>query len=78
MENSNAHEISKMVNSTLFNAKKVGFELAHDHPYLQQQTFKMMLQFIEQQAEKQHYDQRNEFTVKLCKELDKVAKEFIF
>ena len=75
MENQNAQDISRMVNSTLFNAKEVGFELAHDHPYLQQQTFKMMLQFIEQQAQKQYYDQRNEFTVRLCKELDRVAKE---
>jgi hypothetical protein len=78
MQNSTASQISDLVNSTLFSPIKVGKALANDHPYLQQETFKMMLAFIEHQADKNHYDGRNEFTVKLCKELHKVAKEFTY
>lgn len=78
MKTDQAQEISSMVNSTLFNPVQVGEDLAKDHPYLQQEIFKMMLGFIEAQAGKQYHDGRNEYTVKLCKELHEVVKNFTY
>lgn len=73
--NKDANQISQIANSTLYNPNNVGTALAHDHPFLQQQHMKMMIGFI-REASKKSYDGRNEYTVKLCRELIKTIDNF--
>lgn len=59
--------ISQHCNYMGTNLAEVGKLLAYDHPTLQQNFMRIVIGFIETQAEKEYSDLRNEVTVEQCK-----------
>lgn len=58
--------------------KELGRRLAYIHPTLQQNIMRVVIAFIEAEAEKLergNYDARNKATVELCKELWEIVKD---
>jgi len=64
-----------------FNTDKIrelGRRLARIHPTLQQNFMRLVIAFIEAEAEKYekgHYDARNHATAEICKELWEIVKD---
>ena len=53
---------------------EVGRGLAEIHPTLQQNFMRVVIGFIQAEAEKQYYDDRNKATVELCRDLMRVIE----
>lgn len=59
--------ISQQCNYMGTNLAEVGRMLANDHPTLQQNFMRIIIGFVETQADKEYSDLRNEATVNACK-----------
>lgn len=70
-----ASQIEDILNNMSFKTEEVAKILAHSHRTLQQKFMRLCIEFIYEQAEKEHSDPRNEATVKYAKKLAKLLKE---
>jgi len=64
--------ISRQCNYMGTNLAEVGALLANDHPTLQQNFMRIVLAFVQTEAEKTYSDARNDATVAICKEFFKL------
>ena len=65
-----AEAISRFVNSSsLDKIEQLAKEMANDHPTLQQNKMRLACAFIEEMANKQHTDARNESSKKIAKQM---------
>lgn len=70
-ESTLAKHLSNDINACpnlLENAKK----MAQDHPYLQQEMFKLFIHYMDELAKKKYYDARNEWAVMTARKLKEV------
>lgn len=67
--------ISGLLNNYGFDETAVAELIANDHPTLQQTFMRLAAEYIHVQAEKKHFDGRNEATGNACKKLAQVMKE---
>lgn len=74
-EDDSYNVISKQCNYMGTDLAEVGRLLAHDHPTLQQNFFRIVIGFIEAQSEKTYCDLRNEATVEQCKKFRETYPE---
>ena len=63
------HALSRWVNCMTHENQLFVQAVMQEHRTLQQQIFEVMLACIEEWAGTEHYDLRNEFTVKKCKQI---------
>lgn len=66
-----AQEFANFVNGSMFSPDQTGRELTKAHRYLQQQMFKVFLDFMKQLAynyQQGRYDERNEWASRLSAE----------
>lgn len=70
-----AEQIENLMNNMTFRTAEVAKILAQSHRTLQQKFMRLCVEYIYEQAEKEHSDPRNEATVKYAKKLAKVLKE---
>ena len=69
-----AMQIEDIINCMCIDEELIGRCLAEGaHPTLQQGFMRLVKGFVEAEAEKPFFDDRNEATVKLAKELNKVS-----
>lgn len=54
---------------------EAGKRLSRMHPTLQQNFMRLVIAFVEAEAEKTHYDLRNKDTVELCKRIKEIAED---
>ena len=72
-EEKKAMQIEDILNCMCLDEELIGRCLAEGHPTLQQGFMRLVKGFIEAEASKPYFDARNEATVKLAKELNKVS-----
>jgi hypothetical protein len=73
-----ARQMSSYVNGKMHNRHNIASLMANDHRYLQQETFKMFLEYaqiLSDNYEKGHYDGRNEFACKCSNEIISALKD---
>lgn len=68
-----AMQIGDILNCMCLDEELIGGCLAEAHPTLQQGFMRLVKGFVEAEAKKPFFDDRNEATVKLAKELNKVS-----
>lgn len=69
---------SSFVNGKIISRKKVGENLAREHRYLQEEMFKVCLEYIKALAEnyeKGYYDGRNEWSCMVSSKIKEALKE---
>jgi len=64
--------IESVLNNMGFDEATVAKKLANTHPTLQQTFMRLAAEFIHNQAQKTHFDGRNESTGNACKKLSKL------
>ncbi len=62
-----ATQIESIINTFSDIPEKIGRELANIHPTLQQNFMRMVLAFIQEMANKEYWDLRNEASVEIAK-----------
>lgn len=70
-----SNKISDSLNCMGIDYKRIGLNLAHDHPTLQQNFMRLIVNFIEAESRNEYVDPRNEGTVELCKKFQAVIDQ---
>lgn len=73
-----ARQMSDFVNGKCYNMKKTAEKMAKDHRFLQQEMFKLCLEYINvlsNHFEKERFDGRNEWSCKCSNKIVKHLKE---
>lgn len=74
-EKESADAISRQCNYMGVDLAEVGKLLAWDHPTLQQNFMRIIIGFVNAQAEKDYSDLRNDATVEICKKFREMYPE---
>lgn len=68
--------VDKMVNDMSFESEKLAEFMANNHPTLQQTYMKHCQHFIKAMSGKTYTDARNEYAVRLARELQKMSENY--